>query len=70
MDKVPTVPKWALIHYPKIPQMPPKFSTQLSAQTQKFGIFGKKLSLGVHSPWHMVFMREIRTHSQWEPKQI
>ena len=44
MDKEPTVPKWVLINRPN-----------LSAQAKKFGIFKKKLSLGVRSPWSKVY---------------
>ena len=51
MDKEPTVPKWVLINQRKIPQMPQKNQPKLSVQAQKFGIFEKKLSLGVRSPW-------------------
>ena len=51
MDKGLTVPKWVLIVQPKIPQMPPKFRSNLSAQAQEFGIFKKRLSLAVRSPW-------------------
>ena len=49
MDKGLTEPKWVLINQPKIPQMPQNFRPNLSAQAQKFGIFEKKLSLGVRS---------------------
>ena len=49
MDKGLTVPKWVLIVWPKIPQMPQNFS----AQAQKFGIFEKKISLGVRSPYNI-----------------
>ena len=45
MDKGLAVPKWVLIVWPKIPQMPPKISPQ------KFRIFERKLSLGVRSPY-------------------
>ena len=37
MDKELKVPKWMLIIWPKIPQMPQK----ISAQAQKFEIFEK-----------------------------
>ena len=50
MDKELTVPKWVLIVWPKIPQMPQKISPKMSAQVQKFKIFEKRLSLGVRSP--------------------
>jgi hypothetical protein len=40
MDKGPTVPKWVLMNWPKIPQNP-----NLSAQAQKFGNFEKSTSL-------------------------
>ena len=47
MDKVLTVPKWVLINWPKIPQMPPN----LSAQAQKdLGFRWKDSSLGVRNP--------------------
>ena len=50
MDKEHTVPKWVLINRPKYPKCPKIDLPNLSAQAQKFGIFEKKLSLGVHSP--------------------
>ena len=53
MDKGLTVPKWVLIFLLKIPQMPKKCWARfvyLLTQAQKFGIFEKKLSLGVRSP--------------------
>ena len=42
MDKGLTVPKWVLIDWPKVPQMP----QNLSAQAQKFGILMKKGFIG------------------------
>jgi hypothetical protein len=51
MDKEPTESKWVRINWSKIPQMPKTFQRNLSAQAQKFGIFEKKLSLGVRSLW-------------------
>ena len=42
MDKGLTVPKWMLINWPKIPQMPKINLPKLSAQAQKFGISMKK----------------------------
>ena len=39
-----------LIVWLKTPQMPQKISAQFVAKAQKFEIFEKKLSLGVHSP--------------------
>ena len=41
MDKELTVPKWVLIVWPKISQMPQNISAQMSAQAQKFKIFEK-----------------------------
>jgi hypothetical protein len=38
MDKGLTVPKWVLINWPKIPQMPKTYLPKLSAQAQKLGI--------------------------------
>ena len=47
MDKELTVPKWMLINWPKIPQMPQNVSAQkLSAQAQRFGISMKKGIIG------------------------
>ena len=43
MDKGLTVPKWVLIVWPKIPQMPQN-------EFQKFWVSIKKASLGVRSP--------------------
>ena len=57
MDKEPTVPKWVLINQPKTPQI---FRPNLSAQAQKFGVFEKKLSLGVRIPWLCRF-----SHHNW-----
>ena len=42
MDKGLTVPKWVLINWPKIPQMPQNLSAQIVVQAQKFGILMKK----------------------------
>ena len=42
MDKGLTVPKWVLIVWPKIPQMPHIYLPNLSAQAQKFWISMKK----------------------------
>ena len=43
MDKELAVPKWVLIVWPKIPQMPQK----ITAQAQKFEIFEKALWVSV-----------------------
>ena len=52
MDKEPTVPKWVLINWPKIPQMPQKISAQFVCPSPKVVGFSKqKLCLGVRSPW-------------------
>ena len=56
MDKGLIVPKWVLIVWPKIPQMPQKYLLSLSAQAQKFWIEIKKASLGVRSPWSNSFI--------------
>ena len=45
-----TVPKWVLVVWPKIPQLPQNYLSNLSAQAQKFWISTKKASLGVRSP--------------------
>ena len=42
MDKGITVPKWVLIVWPKIPQMPQKFSAQLICPSPKFWNFNEK----------------------------
>ena len=42
MEKGHTVPKWVLISWPKIPQMPKIYLSNLFAQAQKFGISMKK----------------------------
>ena len=47
MDKGLTAPKWVLINWLKITQMPQKFWPNLFSQAQKFGIFSKKGSLWV-----------------------
>ena len=46
MDKGLTVPKWVLIVWLKIPQIP----QNLSAEAQKFWISMKNASLGIRSP--------------------
>ena len=46
MDKGLTVPKWVLIVWPKIPQMPQNLPAYLSAQAQKFWISMKKGFIG------------------------
>ena len=58
-DKGPIVPKWVLINQPKIPQMPQNFRPNLSAQAKKFGIFEKKVFLGVRSPWPGLCLCEL-----------
>jgi hypothetical protein len=51
MDKGLTVPKWVLIVWPKIPQMPQNLSAQFVCPIPKVLDFNeKKASLGVHSP--------------------
>ena len=47
MDKELTVPNLALLNLPKVPQMPPKFSSQLVRLRQKVWDFRKKLSLSL-----------------------
>jgi len=42
MDKGLTVPKWVLINWPKIPQMPQNLSVQILCPSPKFGISMKK----------------------------
>ena len=48
MEKGLHVPKWVLISWPKISQMPQNLSAQIvwSAQAQKFGISLKKGFIG------------------------
>ena len=46
MDKGLTVPKWVLIVWPKIPQMPEYLSTQFVCSSQQFGILMKKGFIG------------------------
>ena len=53
MDMGLAVPKWVLIVCLK------KFQPNLSAQPQKFGIFEKKLSLGVRSPWYEAKVKDF-----------
>ena len=53
MDKVLTVPKWVLIVWPKLPQIPQKISAQKVCHClpkPKSLLFKKKLFLGVRSP--------------------
>ena len=50
MDKGLTVPKWVLIVWPKIPQMPKNWSAQIVCPSPKFWDFDhQKASLGVPS---------------------
>ena len=52
MDKGLTVPKWVLIVWPKIPQMPQNLAAQFVCPSPKVLDFNeKKASLGVGSPW-------------------
>ena len=52
MDKGLIVPKWLLINWPKIPQMPKNLSAQTVGQSPEVWDFNeKKASLGVLSPW-------------------
>ena len=51
-DKGLTVPKWVLLIWPKIPQMPHNLSAQFVCPSPKFWNFdGKKASSGVRIPW-------------------
>ena len=51
MDKGLTVPKWVLIVWPKIPQMPQNLNAQFVCPSPKNLDFNeKKASLGVRSP--------------------
>ena len=62
-----SVPKWVLICLPKKLQMPSNFRSNQSVQAQKFGIFKKKLSLGVRSLW--IYRRDGQLRSpgeQWQ----
>ena len=43
MDKGLTVPKWVMIVWPKIPQMPQNYIPNLSAQARKFHFNEKRL---------------------------
>ena len=73
INKGPTVPKWVLINWPKIPQMPPNSSAQFVGLSPKFWDFRKKLSLGVRSPcqlvsassFHLVFILFIAYHETY-----
>ena len=59
MDKGLTVPKWVLIVWPKIPQMPNKLSVQFVCPSPKVLDFNeKRASLGVHSPWLLSYHTE------------
>ena len=51
MVKGLTVPKWVLIVWPKIPQMPQNLSAQLVCSSPKVLDFNEKASLGVLSLW-------------------
>ena len=42
MDKGLTVPKWVLINWPKIPQMPQNLSAQIVCPSPKVWDFDKK----------------------------
>ena len=58
MNKGLTVPKQCQQFGWKQPKCPPKFQPNLSAQAQKFRIFEKKLSLGVHCPWSQFYVSQ------------
>ena len=49
MDKGLTVPKWELINWPKIPQMPAKISAQIVGPSPKVWDFDEK-----RLPWASV----------------
>ena len=52
MDKGLTIPKWVLIVWPKMPQMPQNLSAQFVCPGPKILDFNeKKASLVVRSPW-------------------
>ena len=46
MNKGLTVPKWVVVVWPKIPQMPQTFSDKIPAKAQKFRMFEKKTLSG------------------------
>jgi hypothetical protein len=46
MDNGLNVPKWVLISWPKIPQMPQNLSAKIVYQSKMFGILLKKGSIG------------------------
>ena len=52
MEKGLTVPKWALINWLEVPQMPQNLSAQIVCPSPKVWDFDeKKALLGVHSLW-------------------
>ena len=51
MDKGFTVPKWVLMNWPKISQIPQSLSVQI-VWTSSFGFQWKKASLGIRIPWY------------------
>ena len=57
MDKGPTVPKWVLIVWPKIPQMPQNLSAQFVCPSQKVLDFNeKRLYKKLHSSANLNFL--------------
>ena len=64
MDKGLTVPKWVLIVWPKIPQMPHILPAQFACPSPKVWDFNeKKVSLGVRSQWTQYSI--FSTLAQW-----
>jgi hypothetical protein len=63
MDKGLTVPKWVLIVWPKIPQMPQNLSSQIVCLSSKFDFDGKKASVGVRSPCQLIFAVQCILHA-------
>ena len=49
MEKILPVPKWMLINWPKIPQIPKNLSVCPSTKVWNFD--EKRASLGIRSPW-------------------
>ena len=61
MDKGLTVPKWVLIVWPKIPQMPQNLSATFVCPSSKVLDFNeKRLHLDVRSPWTLVLNEKVQ----------
>ena len=65
MDKGLTVPKWVLINWPKIPQMPQNLSAQIVCPSPKVSDFDEK-----RLPWASVVRGAVQYFSPCRQENV